>query len=98
MRASEIEGEVQGVTQDEDAQIGGTPAVYANKVYLTANSQGAKITFAERFKVGGEPAVQARMAVFLLPQDIVALHRLLEPLVQRAEAVEGSSTETQTNG
>lgn len=101
MSASDIKGELRtGTSLEEDVQIGSTPATYVNKVYLTASPQGAKITFAEMFQVGGEPKVQPRAAVYLLPQDLIALYRLLDPLVKSAGVANlgQSETETETDG
>jgi len=87
-----------GTSLEEDAQIGKTPATYVNKVYLTANPQGAKITFAELFQVGGEPKIEARAAVFLLPEDVISLYRLLGPLVKTATTGSEEVTEAESDG
>ena len=101
MSADDLKGELRtGTSLEEDVQIGNTPATYVNKVYLTANPQGAKITFAEMFQVGGEPKVQPRAAVYLLPQDLISLYRLLDPLVKSAAVADSgeSKAETETDG
>ncbi len=81
------ESTVSGVTPEEDLLIGETPAFLSNKFYCTSNSYGTKITFAEGFRVAGEQQIRSRCAVYLVPSDIRALYQLLEPIVERMQAV-----------
>ena len=75
----------QAVSPEEDARIAETPAAFANKVYLTPLQGGAKITFAETRRVGGEDRASPRVAVFLQHADLAALRRLLDWSVSAAE-------------
>ena len=74
----------RAVTPEEDARIGATPATLANKLYITPMAGGAKITFAETQRVAGRDEVWPRVAVFLKPTDLAALHRLLDAAVNTA--------------
>ena len=68
----------QSASSDEETRIGETPAVFANKVFVSPLPGGAKITFAEARRVSGEDRVSPRVAVFLQHADIAALRRLLD--------------------
>ena len=74
----------QPVSPEEEAWIGETPAIFANKVYLSLLPGGAKITFAEALRVLGKKEASPRMAVFLQHADVGALHRLLDSMVNAA--------------
>ena len=76
-----------GVSPEEDLLIGETPAFLSNKFYCTSTPNGTKITFAEGFRVAGEQQIRSRCAVYLVPSDIRALHKLLEPIVERMQEV-----------
>ena len=78
---------VVGITPEEHLLIGETPAVVSNKFYCTTNPHGTKITFAEGSFVAGEQQIRSRCAVFLVPSDIRALYKLLEPIVEREQVV-----------
>ena len=43
----------QAASAEEETRIGETPAVFANKVYVSPVAGGAKITFAETQRVSG---------------------------------------------
>ena len=75
----------QQATQEEEARIGETPAVFANKVYVSPLPGGAKITFAEARGVSGENRASPRVAVFLQHADLAALRRLLDSTASAAE-------------
>ena len=68
----------QSASAEEEARIGETPAVFANKVYVSPVPGGAKITFAETQRVAGEGRASPRVAVFLQNADLAALRRLLD--------------------
>ncbi len=68
----------QSASSDEEAQIGETPAVFANKVFVSPLPGGAKITFAEARRESGVDRVSPRLAVFLQHADLTALRRLLD--------------------
>ena len=63
---------------EDEARIGETPAVFANKIYVTPLPGGAKITFAEARPVSGEDRASLRAAVFLQHADLAVLRRLLD--------------------
>lgn len=75
----------QAVSPEEDARIAETPATFAKKIYLTPLAGGARITFAETRRVGGEDSVSPRVAVFLHHADLAAPRRLLDWSVSSAE-------------
>jgi len=68
----------QSASAEEEARIGETPAVFANKVFVSPMQGGAKITFAEARRVSGEEAASPRVAVFLQHADLAVLRRLLD--------------------
>ena len=68
----------QPASPEEEARIGETPAVFANKVYVSPLPGGARITFAEARRVSGEDRASPRVAVFLQHADLAALRRLLD--------------------
>ena len=63
---------------EDEARIGETPAVFANKIYVSPLPGGARITVAETRRVSGEDRSVPRAAVFLQPVDLAALRRLLD--------------------
>ena len=63
---------------EDEARIGETPAVFANKIYVSPLPGGARITFAETRRVSGEDRSVPRAAVFLQRADLAALRRLLD--------------------
>ena len=73
---------------EDEAQIGETPAVFANKIYVTPLAGGARITFAETRRVSGEDKAVPRAAVFLQHADLAALRRLLDWTTAAAEMPE----------
>lgn len=83
----------QSASTDEEDRIGETPAVFANKVYVSPMPGGAKITFAEARRVSGEDRAAPRVAVFLQHTDLAALRGLLDWTASAAEMPEttGSS-------
>ncbi|MCY3760732.1 MAG: hypothetical protein OXH50_05735 [Gemmatimonadetes bacterium] len=68
----------QSASAEEEARIGETPAVFANKVYVSPMPGGAKITFAESQRVSGTDRASPRVAVFLQHADLAALRQLLD--------------------
>lgn len=68
----------QSASPEEEARIAETPAVFANKVYVSPMPGGAKITFAEARRVSGEDRASPRAAVFLQHADLAVLRRLLD--------------------
>ena len=68
----------QSASAEEEARIAETPAVFANKVYVSPMPGGAKITFAEARRVSGEDRASPRAAVFLQHADLAVLRRLLD--------------------
>ena len=68
----------QSASTEEEARIGETPAVFANKVYVSPMPGGAKITFAEARRTSGDELASPRVAVFLQHADLLALRRLLD--------------------
>ena len=74
----------QPASPEEETRIGETPAIFANKVYLSPLPGGAKITFAEALRVPGKNEASPRVAVFLQHADLAILHRLLDSMVNAA--------------
>ena len=70
----------QPASPEEEARIGETPAIFANKVYVSPLPGGAKITFAEALRVPGKNEASPRVAVFLQHADLAILHRLLDSM------------------
>ena len=70
---------------EEEARIGETAAVFANKIYVSPLPGGARITFAETRHVSGEDRAVPRAAVFLQHADLAALRRLLDWTAGAAE-------------
>lgn len=68
----------QSASTEEETRIAETPAVFANKVFVSPMPGGAKITFAETRRVSGADRVSPRAAVFLQHTDLAALRRLLD--------------------
>ena len=68
----------QSASAEEEARIAETPAVFANKVFVSPQPGGAKITFAEARRASGEELASPRVAVFLQHADLAALRRLLD--------------------
>ena len=64
--------------RDKETRIGETPAVFANKVYVSPMKGGAKITFAETQRMSGGDRASPRVAVFLQHADLAALRRPLD--------------------
>ncbi|MDE0459928.1 MAG: hypothetical protein OXI15_21775 [Chromatiales bacterium] len=87
----------QAVSPEEDARIVETPALFANKVYLTPQPGGAKLTFAETRRTDDGDRASPRVAVFLQHADLAALHRLLDATVKAAPGGAGTTTRG-TNG
>ena len=73
---------------EDEARIGETPAVFANKIYVTPLAGGARITFAETRRVSGKDKAVPRAAVFLQHADLDALRRLLDWSAGAAEMPE----------
>ena len=92
------EPQVSGTGPEEDALIGQTPAVYANKVYLTAVPEGFKLTFAEQYPVGGTLQSKERFAVFMLLRDFLSMFQLLEKNAQNIEKVVLPVSDPQDDG
>ena len=55
----------QSASPEEEARIADTPAVFANKVYISPTPDGAKITLAEARRVSDEDRASPHAAVFL---------------------------------
>ncbi len=68
----------RSASAEEEARIAETPAVFANKVYVSPQPGGAKITFAEARRASGEDLASPRVAVFLQHADLAALRQLLD--------------------
>ncbi len=68
----------RSASAEEEARIAETPAVFANKVFVSPQPGGAKITFAEARRASGEELASPRVAVFLQHADLAALRRLLD--------------------
>ncbi len=68
----------QPASPDEETRIAETPAVFANKIYVSPLPGGAKITFAEARRVSGKDRASQRTAVFLQHADLAVLRRLLD--------------------
>ena len=68
----------QSASAEEEARIAETPAVFANKVFVSPLPGGAKITFAEARRTSGEELTSPRVAVFLQHADLATLRRLLD--------------------
>ena len=68
----------QTASPEEETRIAETPAVFANKVYVSPMPGGAKITFAEARRVSGEDRASPRVAVFLQHADLAVLRSLLD--------------------
>ena len=68
----------QSASAEEEARIGEMPAVFANKVFISPQPGGAKITFAEARRTSAEDLASPRVAVFLQHADLAALRRLLD--------------------
>ena len=68
----------QSASAEEEGRIAETPAVFANKVYVSPMPGGAKITFAEARRISGEDRASPRAAVFLQYADLAVLRRLLD--------------------
>ncbi len=68
----------QSASAEEEARIADTPALFANKVYVSPHPGGARITFAEARRASGEELASPRVAVFLQHADLAALRRLLD--------------------
>ena len=76
----------QSASPEEEARIAETPAVFANKVYMSPMAGGAKITFGEARRVSGEDRASPRVAVFLQHADLAVLRRLLDWTAGAADA------------
>ena len=68
----------RSASAEEEARIAETPALFANKVFVSPQPGGAKITIAEARRMSGEELASPRVAVFLQHADIAALRRLLD--------------------
>ena len=68
----------QSASPDEETRIAETPALFANKVYVSTMPGGAKITFAEARRVSGEDRASPLAAMFLQHADLAVLRRLLD--------------------
>ena len=78
----------QSASPVEEARIAETPAVFANKVYVSPMPGGAKITFAEARRGSGEDRASPRVAVFLQHADLASLRGLLDWTAGAAEMPE----------
>ena len=65
----------QSASAEEEALIAETPAVFANKVFVSPQPGGAKSTFAEARRTSSED-LSPRVAVCLQHADQAALRRL----------------------
>ncbi len=68
----------ESASPEEEARIAETPAVFANKIYMTPLPGGARITFAEARPISGEDRAVPRVAVFLQHADLAVLRGLLD--------------------
>ena len=55
---------LRSASVEEEARITETPAVFANKVFVSLRPGGAKITFAEARRMSGENLASPRVAVY----------------------------------
>ncbi len=78
----------QSASPEDEERIGETPAVFANKVFVTPMPGGARITFAEARRTSGGDRAAPRVAVFLQHADLAALRNLLEWTASAAEMPE----------
>ena len=76
----------QSASAEEEARIAETPALFANKVFVSPHPGGAKITFAEARRASGQDLASPRVAVFLQHADLAALRRLLDWTASAADA------------
>ena len=76
----------QSASTEEETRIGETPAIFANKVFVSPFPGGAKITFAEARRTTGKDPASPRVAVFLQHADLAALRRLLDWTAGATEA------------
>ena len=76
----------QSASAEEEARIAETPAVFANKVFVSPQPGGAKITFAEARRTSGQDPASPRVAVFLQHADLAVLRRLLDWTAGAADA------------
>ena len=82
------EQEVQLINPEEEALIGETPAIFSNRIYVTAKPQGVKITFAEIYPVAGENRIRSSTAVFLQLSDFMALKNLIDHQARSIKSVQ----------
>ena len=68
----------QSTSPEEEARIAETPAVFANKVYVSPMPGGATITFAEARRVSGENRASPRAAMFLQHAVLAVLRQLFD--------------------
>jgi len=71
---------------EDEARIGETPAVFANKIHVSPLPGGARITFSDTRRVSGEDRSVPRAAVFLQHADLTALRQLLDWTADTADA------------
>ena len=81
----------QSASAEEEARIAETRAVFANKVFVSPQPGGAKITFAVARRTSSEKLASARVAVFLQHADPAALRR-------PPDWTAGADTQSEPNG
>ena len=81
----------QPASPDEEARIAETPAVFANKVYVSPLPGGAKVTFSEARLVSGDVLASPRAAVFLQHADLAVLRQLLDQTASAADTPPAST-------
>ena len=65
----------RSASAEEEARIAETPAVFANKVFVSPQPGGAKIAFAEARRASCENLASPRVAVFPQHADLAVLRR-----------------------
>lgn len=81
----------RSASAEEEARIAETPALFANKVFVSPLPGGARITFAEARRTSGEDLASPRVAVFHQHADLAALRRLLDGTAGADTQLEASS-------
>lgn len=78
--------EPTAISAEEWQTIGSCQAPFANKIYISSNNLGVRLTFAETFPLLTVPV--ARGAVFIGYADAIALRDLLTTHLQAVVAEE----------
>ncbi len=76
--------QVTGISEQELREIVEGPAVYVNKVYVTAQGAVARLTFAE----AGPQGVHFRSAVLMTIGDLISLRDVISSVIAEGQAVQ----------